>query len=65
MPKEYYTLAEQEFAEAVDEYLREHDQDRYVYKGRTDYVEVVRRRLALDVGRRVRLESDAYFPGMG
>lgn len=65
MPKEYYTLAEQEFAEAVDEYLREHDQDRYVYKGRTDYVEVVRRRLALDVGRRVRLESDEYFPGMG
>ena len=65
MPKEYYTLAEQEFAEAVDEYLREHDQDRYVYKGRTDYVEVVRRRLALDVGRRVRLESDEYFPGTG
>lgn len=65
MPKEYYTLAEQEFAEAVDEYLREHDQDRYVYKGRTDYVEVARRRLALDVGRRVRLESDEYFPGTG
>lgn len=65
MPKEYYPLAEQEFAEAVDEYLREHDQDRYVYKGRTDYVEVARRRLALDVGRRVRLESDEYFPGTG
>lgn len=65
MPKEYYTLAEQEFAEAVDEYLLEHDQDRYVYKGRTDYVEVVRRRLALDVGQRVRLESDEYFPGTG
>lgn len=65
MPKEYYTLAEQEFAEAVDEYLREHDQDRYVYKGRTDYVEVARRHLALDVGRRVRLESDEYFPGTG
>ena len=65
MPKEYYTLAEQEFAEAVEEYLREHDQDRYVYKGRTDYVEVARRRLTLDVGRRVRLESDEYFPGTG
>lgn len=65
MPKEYYTLAEQEFAEAVDEYLLEHDQDRYVYKGRTDYVEVARRRLTLDVGRRVRLESDEYFPGTG
>lgn len=65
MPREYYNLAEQEFAEAVDEYLLEHGQDRYVYKGRTDYVEVARRRLALDVGRRVRLESDEYFPGTG
>lgn len=65
MPKEYYTLAEQEFAETVDEYLLEHDQDRYVYKGRTDYVEVARRRLTLDVGRRVRLESNEYFPGTG
>lgn len=65
MPKEYYTLAEQEFAEAVDAYMQEHDQDRYVYKGRTDYVEVARRRLTLDVGRRVRLESDEYFPGTG
>lgn len=65
MPKEYYTLAEQEFAEAVDEYLLEHDQDRYVYKGRTDYVEVARQRLTLDVGRRVRLESNEYFPGTG
>lgn len=65
MPREYYPLAEQEFAEAVDEYLLEHGQDRYVYKGRTDYVEVARRRLTLDVGRRVRLESDEYFPGTG
>ena len=65
MPKEYYTLAEQEFAEAVDAYMQEHYQDRYVYKGRTDYVEVARRRLTLDVGRRVRLESDEYFPGTG
>ncbi len=65
MPKEYYTLAEQEFAEAVDDYMREHDQDRYVYKGRTDYVEVALRRLTLDVGQRVRLESDEYFPGAG
>ena len=65
MPRKYYPLAEQEFAEAVDEYLLEHGQDRYVYKGRTDYVEVARRRLTLDVGRRVRLESDEYFPGTG
>lgn len=65
MPKEYYAAAEQEFAGAVDDYLREHDQDRYVYKGRTDYVEVAQRRLTLEVGQRVRLESDEYFPGTG
>lgn len=65
MPHEYYALAEQEFAEAVDDYLRAHDQDRYVYKGHTDYVEVARRRLTFDVGQRVRLESDEYFSGMG
>lgn len=65
MPREYYALAEQEFAEAVDDYLREHDQDRYVYKGHTDYIEVAQRRLALDVGQRVQLESDEYFPGVG
>ena len=65
MPKEYYVLAEQEFAEAVDTYLREHDRDRYVYKGHTDYIEVSQRRLTLDVGQQVRLESDEYFPGAG
>lgn len=65
MPKEYYALAEQEFAAAVDDYMQEHDLDRYVYKGRTDYVDVAQRRLTLDVGQRVRLESDEYFPGAG
>ena len=65
MPREYYALAEQEYAEAVDEYLRKHDKDRYVYKGRTDYIDVAQRRLTLDVGQRVRLLSDAYFPGVG
>ncbi len=65
MPKEYYALAEQEFAEAVDAYMQEHDQDRYVYKGHTDYVDIAQRRLVLDIGQRVRLESDEYFPGAG
>lgn len=65
MPREYHDLAEQEFAEAVDKYLREHDQDRYVYKGRTDYVEAALRPLVFDVGQRVRLLSDEYFPGTG
>ncbi len=65
MPEEYYALAEQEFAEAVDAYIQEHDQDRYVYKGHTDYIDIAQRQLVLDIGQRVRLESDEYFPGAG
>jgi len=65
MPNEYYALAEKEFAQAVDEYLQEHDKDRYVYKAATDYVDLERRGVALDVGQRIRLESDQYFPGTG
>lgn len=63
MPKEYYAAAEQEFAEAVDAYFAEHDTDRHVYRAATDYVALAERALTLDVGRRVRLESDHYFPG--
>lgn len=47
MPKEYYALAEQEFAETVDAYFDEHDKDRYVYKGSTDYVDLAERALRL------------------
>lgn len=65
MPQSYYTLAEQTYAEAVEKYFDEHDQDRYVYRGTTDYVELQQRGLTLDVGQRVRLESDAYFPDAG
>ena len=65
MPKEYYALAEQEFAETVDAYFDEHDKDRYVYKGSTDYVDLAERALALDVGQRIRLENSDYFPVSG
>ncbi|WP_418981731.1 hypothetical protein [Alistipes sp.] len=65
MPREYYALAEQEFAEAVDAYFNEHDKDRHVYKAATDYVNIEERTLSLDIGQRVRLESTQYFPGAG
>lgn len=65
MPKEYYAAAEREYVEAVDAYLDEHDKDRYVYKVATDYIELEKRALVLDVGQRVRLVSDQYFPGVG
>ena len=65
MPREYYPLAEKEYADAVDAYFDEHDKDRCVYKAATDYVDLEERALTLDVGQRVRLESDEFFPELG
>lgn len=65
MPAEYYPLAEKEYAEAVDAYMQKHNKDRFVYKGGTDYVDLERRALNIDIGRRVRLESSKYFPATG
>lgn len=65
MPDEYYPLAEREYLEAVHQYNREHAVDVSVYKGPTDHVYVEEHGLELYPGRRVRLESDEYFPGDG
>ncbi len=73
MPNEYYGMAEQEFKRAVDAYNAEHALDVSVYKAPTDHVWVEEQEAALPqdedallyVGRRVRLESDEYFPGTG
>lgn len=73
MPEEYYGMAEQEFKRAVDAYNAEHALDVSVYKAPTDHVWVEEQEAALPqdegallyVGRRVRLESDEYFPGTG
>lgn len=65
MPDEYYALAEQEFQEAVDAYNRENALDVSRYKAQTDHVWVEENGAELYVGRRVRLESDEYFPGTG
>ena len=65
MPDEYYTLAEEEFRTAVDQYNAEHWQDISIYKGKTDHVWVERNNADLFVGRRVRLESEKFFPDTG
>ena len=65
MPDEYYTLAEQEFLEAVEAYNQKHAVDVSVYKCPTNHIWVEQTKEELSVGRRVRLESDEYFPSMG
>ena len=65
MPDEYYALAEQEFEEAVEKYNVEHWLDISVYKAPTDHVWVEEQEADLYIGRRVRLESEKYFPGKG
>ena len=65
MPNEYYRLAEEEFAVAVDEYNRDHWLDIAAYKAPTDPVYIEEHGIDLFVGRRVKLESRKYFPEKG
>jgi hypothetical protein len=67
MPDEYYPLAEQEFAVAVEAYLNEHSgmTDRSVYKCHTNYINLDARGITLTIGQRVRLFSNQLFPGTG
>lgn len=61
MPDEYYALAEAEYSEAVDKYMLDNKYDKAVYKASTDYVDIANRNLSLNIGQRIRLESDLYF----
>lgn len=61
MPKEYYPLAEQEFAEAVAKYMDKISIDTSVYKAPTDYVYLEENRISLQIGRRVLLEMRSIF----
>lgn len=61
MPDEYYPIAEEEYATAVDKYMDEHCLDRSVYKCSTDYVTLKKRGVVPCMGQRVRLESDRFF----
>lgn len=65
MPDEYYTLAEEEFLAAVNKFNDEHNLDISVYKAPTDHVWIEDNNVELTIGRRVRLESEKYFPGVG
>ncbi|MCM1295677.1 MAG: phage tail protein [Muribaculaceae bacterium] len=65
MPDEYYGLAEEEFLAAVDRYNAEHALDIAVYRCPTDHVWIEEQEAELQVGRRVILESDEYFPEAG
>lgn len=65
MPDEYYRLAEEEFLTAVNKYNAEHALDITVFKCPTDHVWVEDNEAEFYVGRRVRLESEDYFPEFG
>lgn len=65
MPDEYYPIAEEEFLTAVEQYNAEHWRDISVYKAPTDHVWVEENHADLYVGRRVRLESEKFFPETG
>ena len=65
MPDEYYGLAEQEFLAAVEAFNAKHCIDTSVYKCPTHHVWVERNNVQLYIGRRIRLESEQYFPETG
>lgn len=65
MPDEYYGLAEREYEAAVEAFNSEHLLDKSVYKAPTNPKWVERSGAQLYVGRRVRLESQKYFSGVG
>lgn len=65
MPQEYIIAAENEFAEAVSDYIAKNSIDKSVYKANTDYVNIQQRGIKLTIGQRVRLESPTYFPETG
>lgn len=61
MPDEYYPIAEEEYATAVEKYMDEHCLDKSMYKCSTDYVALKKRGVVPCMGQRVRLESDRFF----
>ncbi len=65
MPDEYYAIAEEEFLTAVNKYNADHNLDLTVFKASTDHVWIEDNGVELSIGRRVRLESEEYFPEFG
>lgn len=67
MPDEYYPQAQEEYKLAVDKFLEDHSEltDRSVFKCRTDYINLDKRKVILTIGQRVKLISSRYFPKTG
>ena len=61
MPDEYYLIAEQQFEQAVENYLKEYSRDISIYSSDTDYIYVDKNEIPLLLGQRVRLEDEQYF----
>lgn len=61
MPKEYYSIAENEYQTEVEKYLTEYNTDPSIYKGLNDYVYFIENNISLKVGSRVKLLSKEYF----
>jgi len=65
MPDEYYGLAENEYLTKVNDYIARHALDVSRYKAPTDHVWIENEGVTLHIGRRIRLESQEYFPDTG
>lgn len=63
MPDEYYSAAEKELKEAVDDYLAKYAIDVAVYKASADYLYFAEYGIDLKPGQRIQLLSDEYFDG--
>lgn len=65
MPESYYPAAEQEYKEAVDQFMANNRKDVSVWQALTDFTVIERRDLDLRPGQRIRLESAEAFPDTG
>lgn len=61
MPDSYYPVAEEQYKQAVDDFLEEYSKDVSIYTGETDYIYVDANNVPLLLGQRVRLNSTLYF----
>ena len=65
MPPEYYILAEEELATAVNKFNEQNAVDVSRYKAPTDYIYIDENSIDLFIGRKVKLESAKFFPQLG
>lgn len=65
MPQEYITEAEQEYKQAVDDYLNTYSFDPNKYTGTTDRNYIEKNHTPLRIGWNVRLLSEQYFGTIG